>query len=117
MTSQSMLHLKQIRVLARIGCLPWEQNIRQPLYFDISWPCDVAAIAEQDDLANTVDYTNLVNMLKTFLDVHHFQLIESLAYRASQHLKTHFKFQSITVSVTKPNILPNVAAAVVECYL
>jgi 7,8-dihydroneopterin aldolase/epimerase/oxygenase len=50
------IELRGLRVLARVGVLPFEQEQDQPVEIDLDLVTDLRAAGASDDLADTVDY-------------------------------------------------------------
>jgi dihydroneopterin aldolase len=50
------IELRGLRVLARVGVLPFEQSQDQPVEIDLDLVADLGAAAASDDLADTIDY-------------------------------------------------------------
>jgi dihydroneopterin aldolase len=50
------IELRGLRVLARVGVLPFEQEQDQPVEIDLDLHVDLAAAGASDDLTDTVDY-------------------------------------------------------------
>jgi dihydroneopterin aldolase len=99
------LHIKGLRVATRIGVYAWEQQISQPLLLDISIPADFSTC--EDQLANTIDYGRLCQQVSSYVEANAFQLIETVAERVAQLIKTEFKIKELTVSVSKPQAIKN----------
>lgn len=50
------IELHGLRVLARVGVLPFEQQQDQPVEIDLDLVADLRAAGASDDLADTIDY-------------------------------------------------------------
>ena len=50
------IELRGLRVLARVGVLPFEQEQDQPVEIDLDLLADLGAAGASDDLADTIDY-------------------------------------------------------------
>jgi len=50
------IELRGLRVLARVGVLPFEQEQDQPVEIDLDLLTDLGAAGASDDLVDTVDY-------------------------------------------------------------
>jgi 7,8-dihydroneopterin aldolase/epimerase/oxygenase len=50
------IELRGLRVLARVGVLPFEQSQDQPVEIDVDLVADLRAAGASDDLADTIDY-------------------------------------------------------------
>jgi dihydroneopterin aldolase len=50
------IELRGLRVLARVGVLPFEQEQDQPVEIDLDLLADLGTAGASDDLADTIDY-------------------------------------------------------------
>jgi dihydroneopterin aldolase len=50
------IELRGLRVLARVGVLPFEQEQDQPVEIDLDLVADLSAAGASDELTDTVDY-------------------------------------------------------------
>lgn len=100
-----ILHIKALKVPAKIGVHAWEQAIRQPLLIDISIPGDFSAY--QDQLAKALDYDTLCQTATEFVLSKSFQLIESVAHELATLLQQRFQIHQLTVAVSKPHAIKN----------
>ncbi len=101
------LQIKGLSVSTRIGVHAWEQQIEQRLLLDITIPSDFSGC--NDLLSNTVDYDQLCQKVTHFVESNAFQLIETVADRIANLIKTEFKIAQLSVSVSKPHAIKNAA--------
>ena len=101
------LHIKGLKVATRIGVYAWEQQITQPLLLDITIPADFKAC--EDQLDKTIDYDKLCQQVTLYVEANAFQLIETVADRVAQLIKSEFNVKELTVSVSKPGAVKNAA--------
>jgi dihydroneopterin aldolase len=73
------LSLLGMRFEARHGVLDWEKERPQPFEVDLVLHADLAPAAERDELAGTVDYAALHELVRAIVDGPSFDLIEALA--------------------------------------
>ena len=73
------LSLLGMRFEARHGVHPWEKETAQPFEVDLVLTSDLAAAAERDDLAATVDYGALFDVVRSIVEGPPRDLIEALA--------------------------------------
>ena len=73
------LSLLGMRVMARHGVLEQERLTPQPFEVDLVLHADLRNAAERDDLAATVDYGALHDLVRTIVKGTRFDLIEALA--------------------------------------
>lgn len=99
------LHISALSIMTHIGIHEWEQRILQQLLLDIRISVDVATC--NDELANTIDYDQLCQRVTTFIETNHFSLIETVAEKVAQLIKTEFQVNDLSVSVSKPHAIKN----------
>lgn len=99
------LHISALSLMTHIGIHEWEQRILQQLLLDIRISVDVATC--NDELANTIDYDQLCQRVTTFIETNSFSLIETVAEKVAQLIKTEFQVTDLTVSVSKPHAIKN----------
>lgn len=79
MTSSDTIELRGLRVLARCGVLPFEQEQDQPLELDVDVVTDTAAAGASDDLTDTVDYGAVCAAIEAAVRARPVALLERLA--------------------------------------
>lgn len=98
MQKKSILEIKQLRIMSKIGIYDWEQAIEQPLLLDISMP-----IPDEGFL----DYAKICQQLTDYLTINSFKLIEDVAEDIAQLLKTTYSLPFIQLTVHKPLAIRN----------
>lgn len=91
---------------ALIGIYPHERQEKQPLHIDMR--LGVASIreaSETDDVASTVDYQRVCELVMMVVNAGAFQLLETLAERVTEQIFTHFPVEAIWFRATKPHAL------------
>ncbi|HSJ00653.1 MAG TPA: dihydroneopterin aldolase [Patescibacteria group bacterium] len=73
------LSLLGMRFLGRHGVLPDEKVAAQPFEVDLVLHADLSAAADRDDLAATVDYAALFDLVRAIVEETTRDLIEALA--------------------------------------
>lgn len=101
------LSIKSLAVETRIGVHAWEQHILQRLLIDIIIPLDLHACDEALELS--INYETLCNTVTDYVQSHAFQLIETVANRVADLIKTQFKVSELSVQVSKPQAIKNAA--------
>lgn len=79
MTAHDRLGLLGMRFLGRHGVLAEEKVTAQPFEVDLVLHADLADAAERDDLAATVDYAALFDVVREIVEGSSRDLIEALA--------------------------------------
>jgi dihydroneopterin aldolase len=96
-----MLELRGLRVTGVHGALPEEQTRAQPFEVDLDVAVDMAVAGRSDDLADTLDYGALVEMVAKVVSGERFQLLERLAERVAEVVLDDARATSVTVAVRK----------------
>jgi dihydroneopterin aldolase len=68
-----------MRFRGRHGVLPEEKLTDQPFEVDVVLHADLSEAAERDDLAATVDYSAIFDLVRSIVEGRSFDLIEALA--------------------------------------
>ena len=102
------IELRGLRVLGVHGVLAFEQVSPQPFELDLSLEADFANPASSDQLVDAIDYSKIVNEVRTIVEQQRFALIESLAEAVAQQILTDERVQAVTVALRK--LRPPVAA-------
>jgi len=97
--------ISQLNTQIIIGVYPHEQQIKQPVLWDITIPVNSQAVAKDNDLSKGVDYGALTEQLQQWLQTHTFSLIESLAESAAEFLLQQFSLPWVRLSITKKQAL------------
>lgn len=105
MTAPDRLSLLGMRFLGRHGVLPEEKVTAQPFEVDLVLHADLADAAERDDLAATVDYAALFDIVREIVEGSSRDLIEALAGRIAEAALAATPpaiVESVEVRVRKP---------------
>lgn len=105
MTAPDRLSLIGMRFLGRHGVLPEEKVTHQPFEVDLVLHADLAPAAERDDLAATVDYGALFDIVRAIVEDTSGDLIEALAgsiARAALAATPPEIVEAVEVRVRKP---------------
>lgn len=96
------IELRGLRLLARCGVLPQEQAYDQPFEIDLDLVCDLRRAGGSDDLADTVDYGTVCQLVEETVRARSVALLEHLATRISDAvLGFDERIDSVAVVVRK----------------
>ena len=84
------------------GVLPEEKSIPQQFVVDLDLHLDLSQAAENDDLALTVDYSQVYLMVKDMVENRSYNLLETLAHNIAQVLLDSFPITAVDATVYKP---------------
>lgn len=110
------IHLFEVRLQCHIGCTPDERVQAQELIADITVESDIRPAAQSDDIALTVDYVALVDLMQEIAGAREYALIETLVELMAQRILDQFSVESVRILMRKPAALRHrgVAAPAVE---
>ena len=87
------------------GILPAERELGQRFVVDIELDCDLRPAGLSDDLAKTVDYSEVHLQTREIVEGEPVNLIETVAERvAASILERHRPVEAVRVRVTKPDV-------------
>jgi dihydroneopterin aldolase len=87
------------------GTLPAERELGQRFVVDIGLEFDLRSAGLSDDLAKTVDYSEVHRQVREIIEGEPVNLIETVAERiATSILEEHRLVEAIRVRVTKPDV-------------
>ncbi|MCS7187860.1 MAG: dihydroneopterin aldolase [Armatimonadota bacterium] len=93
-----------LTILSKVGCLPVEQSVPQPIEVDIALEMDLREVGKTDDLKKGVDYRKVCDVVRQVLERNSFKLLESAAYTIAHNLLQQFpKVQRVRIEVRKPH--------------
>ena len=95
-----MLFRSGIRIEAAHGVYPEEKENPQPFIIDVE--ARLAPRSFEDDLATTVDYSQLATQIVAVATAGSVDLIETLAERVAEVSLSHRLIEEVEVSVHKP---------------
>ncbi len=75
---------------------------------------DLQKAALSDKVDDTVNYADVANLIADIADQSDFELLEALALKMINQLLERYTLSQVTITVVKPNILPNAREVSVE---
>ncbi|MCZ6843986.1 MAG: dihydroneopterin aldolase [SAR324 cluster bacterium] len=100
--SAETIHLKNLQVECIVGVRPHERDTPQTLIVTLSFPWDFSAAAASESLSSTVNYSEVAESVRAFLQVGRYQLLETLARELAGHLGETYSLARLHLSVRKP---------------
>lgn len=107
------LKIHDLATECKLGVYDWEKEKAQPIWVDIELVIDVRKAAQNDAVADAVDYAALVTIVKTAAAEQSFNLMETLAERLAARVLAKVRTQRLIIRVKK-KALPGVEYALVE---
>jgi len=102
MTRSLSITIEGIELRGRCGVTPEERAVGQTLVVDVRLEPATFASALSDELADTVDYGRLVDVVRAVVEGGEFRLLERLATVIADEIWSEFAPLLLEVAVTKP---------------
>ena len=93
--------LKGIRFHGFHGVAEAERQLGQKFEADVELVCDLAAAGGTDDLARTIDYAQVVDIIVKTGTEESFRLIETLAETSASRILNRFPVREVQIAVKK----------------
>jgi dihydroneopterin aldolase len=97
------IRLTNIVLYGSHGVTPAEQEVGRPFEVDVELTTDVSSAADADDLAATVDYAAVYEIVRRVHDQGPYHLLEAMAGRIAKEMLRQFTVDEVTVRVRKPH--------------
>jgi FolB domain-containing protein len=99
-----VVELHGLELRGRHGALDWERETEQPFLYDVELELPEPAA---DELDRTVDYREVVGLVRELSEAQSFRLLESLAAAVADALLERFgQVERVRVRVRKPEVEP-----------
>ena len=96
------IELRGLRVVGVIGVLPEEQARAQPFEIDLDVYADLSTAGQSDDLADTIDYGAITDLVAQVVGDERHALLERVVQRiADVILAEHPTVEQVTVTIRK----------------
>ena len=97
--------LANMRFDGRHGVHEWERAATQPFEVDVELVADLRAAGESDDLAQTVDYGHVFDLVKEIVETRTYFLLEAIAEAIATSVLERFgRAETVIVRVRKPKV-------------
>jgi dihydroneopterin aldolase len=96
-----IVFLRGLRIETVIGIYEWEKGIKQPVILDLEMSTDVARAAASDRIEDAVNYKAVSKRLKQFVGEGRFELVETLAERCAEIIRTEFGVRWLRLTANK----------------
>ncbi len=97
-----IVYISKLRVDAVIGIYEWEKRIRQTVELDLEMGADIARAAASDRIEDTLNYKAVAQRVGGFIRDNPFELVETLAERVAELIRTEFNVPWLRLRVSKP---------------
>ena len=102
MSDRIVLH--NIQLEGRHGWYEHEQQIPQPFEMDVELSLDLAPAGIADDLAKTVDYGAVFEVVRRNVETASFRLLEAMAETIAAEILAAFPVDEVVLRVRKPAV-------------
>lgn len=102
--AEVLIEIEGLELRGFHGALEVEKVQGQPFLFDLQLLTHDAGV-RSDQLADTVDYTEVVACVRAVCEARRFNLIEALAAAVADSLLDRFPVSRVRVRVRKPQVL------------
>ncbi len=103
--SEDRVLLEGMVFFGRHGVLATERELGQRFVVDLEMGLDLRRAGVSDDLAETVDYSEVYHRVREIVEGEPYDLIEAVAERvAASVLETHPRIEVVRVKVSKPDV-------------
>lgn len=101
------IFIEELRVQAWIGIYPREKAIPQTVELNLTFGVPDSA-AEHDDIADTIDYAEVIARIRNELSDRHFNLIETLGEFVVALLFDEFRAPWVKIRIAKIGVMKGV---------
>ncbi len=107
--------LENLRVICLIGVHPKERQLPQALDFSVEMDLDIAEASETENMAATVDYSDVGARIEELAQEGAFKLIETLAESAASMIFDSYPVvDGLRLEIRKPAAVPAASYAAVR---
>ncbi len=102
---QDIIFINELQIETVIGIFDWERQIKQTVVLDLELATDIRKAAASDHIDDTIDYKTLTKTVITFVEASEFQLVETLAERVCELVRSDFNVAWVRLRLNKPGAL------------
>ncbi|HEX8739345.1 MAG TPA: dihydroneopterin aldolase [Casimicrobiaceae bacterium] len=102
------IFIHDLRVETRVGVYAWEQQLAQTLRIDVDLGLASLRAFETGELADAIDYAEVVAHVKAFAADHPHRLLERFTEALAQSILGAFRAASVSLRVAKLGAVPGV---------
>ena len=102
-TASDCISLKGMRFHTRVGLLPHEALMPQPVELDLTVWCSLRAVGESDSPSELLDYRDLYRIVAETIGTSHHKLLEALCERVAAAALALDDVRRVRVAARKPH--------------
>jgi 7,8-dihydroneopterin aldolase/epimerase/oxygenase len=99
--SQDIVYLRDLKIDTVIGIYDWERRVRQTIHLDIELATDISKAAASENIDDTLNYKAVSKRIIEFVSSSDFQLVETLAERICEIIRTEFDVPWVRLTLNK----------------
>lgn len=96
-----IVFLRELRIDTLVGIFDWERRTRQTVVLDLEMSADVAKAAASDHIDDALNYKAVAKRLIQFVGESEFQLVETLAERCAEIIRSEFGVRWVRLTLNK----------------
>lgn len=108
------IYLTGLKIETIVGIWDWERQIPQTVVVDLEMSADIAAAANSDDIADTLNYKLVAKRVQALVKDSGFKLVETMAEKIAEVILTEFSVGRVRVRVNKPGAIRGASDVGVE---
>lgn len=97
-----IVYIRDLKIQTVIGIFQWERAIKQTVNLDIEMATDNRKAASSENIEDALDYGAVANRIIDFVQSSEFQLVETMAERISELVRSEFAVPWLRLRVGKP---------------
>ena len=100
-----IVYIQELKVETVIGIYAWEREQKQIVSIDLEMGTDIRNAASSDVIENALDYKAVSKRLVSFVEESEFQLIETLAEKIAEIVRSEFGVPWLRLKLGKPGAI------------
>ena len=97
-----IVFIRELQIETVIGIYDWERKIKQTISLDIEMGTDIVKSAKSDSIDDTLSYKTVAKRLISFVEASEYELVESLAEKLCDIIRSEFNVPWVRLSLSKP---------------
>jgi len=103
-STRDCISLKGMRFHTRVGLLPHEESVPQPLELDLTVWLSLKNVGETDSPSDLLDYRQLYEIVADTVGHSHHRLLEALCAKVAERALAFSMIRRVRVAARKPHV-------------
>lgn len=103
-----LIKIKNFRLKTIIGIHEWEEKVDREIIINAEIDTDFVASLHSDNIADTIDYDNIITKIKNLISKNRFKLIEKLAQEIMNKIMEDNRIKRCKLEVDKVGVVESV---------